>query len=250
MGTTTSAETTDRTITRARIEKQAATYGSYLGSSQFATTITPDVHEAMQRHVDDCDPLPQGKRARGPIDGRHTSGTVGYQYKLRSTPTIRVDQEFFADLDEIDIIMPGEMPAGRQLLHTLIDYCRADGHAVRQLANRGSAAALGALVVEQAVHSLEQARREHGVSRVVLAITIRSRDEHRFAQVNQTLELPKAEDLKWSWANSAKRTLIGRDRRTGDRVIQWASSGGQVKLDIYCDPAECARFRVDWEPAS
>ena len=104
--------------------------------------------------------------------------------------------------------------------------------------------------MEQASDALIAAKHKAGVENVVLALTLYSRDMTRFAQLNQLLDLPRAEDLKWSWANKARRTLIGRNRLTGDREVQWAASGGQVKLDRYFGTDEAARFRVDWELAA
>ena len=217
----------------------------YLGSSPFATSISSDVHEAVMRKQ--LGLVPQPKGARGAIDGHRADGSAAYQMKYRAAPP-RVEQELFTDLDDRSMILAGETPAGEQAIHTLIDYCRADGPAIRRTAVNGSARSVLALAIQQADERLASEKTAKGISGgVYLALTIHSRDEHRFAQAIQPLVLPVIDDLKCVWANAERRTAIGIDRKTGNRVIQWFASGGQVKLDILTDRSAFARFRVDWE---
>lgn len=219
--------------------------GEFIGSSRHAITLPSQVHEAILRDALGCEPQPRASRS--PIDGYRSDGSAGFQFKYRGAGSIRVEQELFADLDETTMIEAGSRPAGEQPIHTCIDYCSAEGPAIRRLALNGSAEAVLGMALELAGERLESAKKAVGVRQVHLALTVHSRDEHRFAQAIQPLLLPSIDELKCKWATPDRRTAIGLDGRTGNRVVQWSASRGQLKLDIYTDRRAFARFRVDWE---
>ena len=61
-----------------------------------------------------------------------------------------------------------------------------------------------------------------------VCILLKSKDNDKFAYVEQSLEEYVPEEIKWSWTNEGKKGLQGRRKADGKLKFRWYPSGAQL----------------------
>lgn len=227
-----------RPVTRRRIRRLFDLLSRHL-SGLLVDDLSGEAVELAHRIAWDARPLPRGRRPGGLFDVWLPGGGVGWQVK-----TARLNRTATADVRRVLrgrrlLVRPSAAPA-MPPLRVEIEHCSISATPeVHAMIRRSRTQDVGRwLMAELRGHFAHWCRmRQVDDARYGLVARDDNLSVRLYAELPITVPLLDADELVWDWAD---RGLHAIDPLTGDRVLAWYPSGGQVRITLTVDPRQAA----------
>ena len=173
----------------------------------FVDGIEDFIWEAIFAYVKDLkvlDPLNQ-TRAKALFDVVNTKKPIGWSAKTGLTTS-------FDQGHEIELVIQRADVFGKR----------------RKLSLESNPASIGKAILEHWNSKIRQDAISQGVESKRVCILLKSRDNDRFAYLEEDLEEYSPDEIEWAWTNDKRKGLQGRRKSDGRLKFRWYRSGAQL----------------------